>query len=296
MQFEKVTYIAVPQKYGQKKVGVEEGPKFLEKLGFMNILEQVAKNINKKTITEPKTPQELGVTSARNLNEVESVCIELRDTISKEYDVNNLLINIGGDHSIGLGTIAGVVKAMKPNAKVGVIWFDAHPDMNIPENSPSGNIHGMPLACAVGLGPQRLTSIMPRYITPKDIMYVGIRSIDVGEEFEIQDKHIDHFTAEDVKRVGMKEVIEAINKKFADYDVIHLSFDIDGIDPKFILGTGTPVPKGISLEDSLYFMSEMGKMKKLHSVDIVEYNPKIEEEITGKNVLKCISSLFGIKC
>ncbi|ELP87839.1 arginase, putative [Entamoeba invadens IP1] len=295
MLSESVTYIRVPQKYGQPKDGVEQGPTSLESYGVLSHLSK-KKKVDIETISMPQGSRDTAK-GLKNLEKVYSLNLELRDTIAKHYSHTRFVLNVGGDHSIGLGTVAGAVKASDkstPNARVGVVWFDAHPDINTAESSPSGNIHGMPLACCVGIGPEKLNTVMTRKITPEDLFYVGIRSIDPGERSEIKVESVSNYTAEQVKKVGMKKVVEEIFKKFENYDYVHLSFDIDGIDPKYIIGTGTPVPNGVELEDAIYFMKEMGKMKNLHSADIVEYNPVIEEKVTGPNVMKCIDALFGI--
>ncbi|KAL7717632.1 Arginase [Entamoeba marina] len=295
MSHKSITYIKVPQRYGQMKSGVEKACESLEKLGLKSIFDKTGLPIKTFQITEPHGNQEY-VDGLRGLSQCISVNVELRDVISKEYSNNNLIVNIGGDHSIGLGSIAGVMKSMnnkKQQPKVGVVWFDAHPDMNIPTSSPTGNIHGMPLACCVGKGDKRLTEICPIQVQPSDIMFVGIRSIDNEERGTIIDNNIDAFTAEEVNKIGMKKVVENLKEKFKNYDVVHLSFDIDGIEPKSITGTGTPVEGGVTLEDTLYFLKEIRTLNSIHSVDFVEYNPEIEEKMTGINVLKCIQTFLG---
>lgn len=291
--YNQITYTTVPQRHGQDKRGVDKGPEYLEKYGIATLFQTHSQNpIIKKEITKPadveRTRGELGL---KDINQVNQVNYQLRDVIAEIYSPNKMLFNLGGDHSMGLGTIAGVKKA-NPNSKIGVIWFDAHPDINTPESSPSGNIHGIPLACCCGIGPEFLTNTMDKFISTQDIVYVGIRSIDDGEAELIKKDNITHFKSEDVKKVGMDKVIETIKEKFKDYDYVHLSFDIDGIDPSEIIGTGTAVPDGVSLEDACYFLKRLREIEKLHSFDLVEYNPEIEEVKTVENIFKCLKAFF----
>ena len=294
MNYKTITYICVPQKYGQGKDGVEKGPEVLEKYGIRELFQKHSQSEVKRIgLPKPKDCERTrGERGLKNIPEVRTMNYHLRDAIAEVYSKEGIVFNIGGDHSMGTGTISGVKKA-NPGKKVGVIWFDAHPDINTPESSPTGNIHGIPLTCCCGIGPECLNDVMTEYISTQDITYVGIRSIDDGEEEIIKKDGITHFTAQQVKECGMMKVIETIKKKYQDYDVVHLSFDIDGIDPQYIIGTGTAVPEGVSVEDSLQFLRGMKELSNLYSFDIVEFNPVIEETKTVECIMKCMRTFFG---
>jgi arginase len=203
---------------------------------------------------------------------------------------------LGGDHSIAIGTLAGVAKHYE---NVGVIWYDAHGDLNTEETSPSGNIHGMPLAVSIGLGHPDLINIHgsgPK-VKPENIVIIGARSLDEGEKELIRDKGIKVFTMHEIDRMGMTKVMEeCIDYLRERTDGVHLSLDLDGVDPADAPGVGTPVIGGISYRESHLAMEMLAEANLITSAEFVEVNPILDERNkTAIVAVALMGSLFGEK-
>jgi arginase len=201
---------------------------------------------------------------------------------------------LGGDHSIAIGTIAGVAQHKK---NLGVIWFDAHGDINTEETSPSGNIHGMPVAVSFGFGNERLTSIggPNRKLRPDRFVYIGCRDLDMDEKKVLKELGVTVFTMHELDRYGMTEVIErAIEIAGDGTDGIHVSFDLDILDPLYAPGTGTRVPGGLTYREGNLALEMVALTEKLVSVEFVEVNPIIDNNnMTAKTAVALIGSLMG---
>ncbi|MGL4820517.1 MAG: arginase, partial [Bacilli bacterium] len=181
---------------------------------------------------------------------------------------------------------------------LGVIWFDAHADLNTAITSPSGNIHGMPLAASLGLGDTRLTSLYgyTKKVRPENIVYIGLRSIDHGERETIKRLNIKTFTMHEVDRLGMTEVMNQTLAYLANTDGIHLSLDLDGLDPHDAPGVGTPVLGGMTYRESHLAMEMLAESERVVSCEFVEVNPILDERnATAKVAVALIGSLFGEK-
>lgn len=203
---------------------------------------------------------------------------------------------LGGDHSIAIGTLAGVAKHYK---NLGVIWYDAHGDLNTAETSPSGNIHGMPLAVSIGLGHPMLTEIggySPK-VKPENIVIIGARSLDEGERALIKENGIKVFTMHEIDRLGMSKVMEETIKYLKDKtDGVHLSLDLDGLDPSDAPGVGTPVNGGISYRESHLAMEMLAEAQLITSAEFVEVNPILDDKNkTATVAVALMGSLFGEK-
>jgi arginase len=187
---------------------------------------------------------------------------------------------LGGDHSVAVGTVAGVSHAYRQqDKKIGVIWVDAHADMNTPETSPSGNVHGMPLACCIGEGPAELTGILgyaPK-VQPRNVVLVGIRDVDLSERSRVRASGINVFTMRDIDERGMRDVMEeALALAGADAAGVHLSLDMDAVDPDEAPGVGTPVRGGITYREAHLAMEIVCDSGQLTSMEVVEVNPVLD--------------------
>ncbi|MFE5320447.1 arginase [Paenibacillus sp. NPDC056579] len=202
---------------------------------------------------------------------------------------------IGGDHSLAVGTIAGSAR----HRRIGVIWFDAHGDLNTIQTTPSGNVHGMSLAAALGYGHPSLTRLGGRQpkIRPEHVALIGTRSLDAGEEDLIRRLGIRYFSSRDVKRLGIEEVIRcALELASNGTEGVHLSLDMDGLDPSDAPGVGTPVSGGIRLQDAKQAMAVLGESGTVVSADIVEVNPALDlRSRTATAAVELICALFGQK-
>jgi arginase len=201
---------------------------------------------------------------------------------------------LGGDHSIAIGSLAGLAKHYN---KLGVIWIDAHSDLNTPDTTPSGNIHGMSLAVGLGKGDERLLAIggEKSRIYPENVVLIGARSLDKGERELIRKEGITCFTMQDIDRMGMFRVMEeAIAIVSNGTDGVHLSFDIDSVDPQIAPGTGTPVPGGLSYREAHLALEMLYESGILTSADFVENNPLLDHgQATSRLIVELIGSMLG---
>ncbi|MDD2446735.1 MAG: arginase [Tissierellia bacterium] len=228
------------------------------------------------------------------LDEIARVNGQLCEKVSEVMKKGRFPLIIGGDHSIAIGTIAGVLQHKK---NLGVIWFDAHGDINTEETSPTGNIHGMPVAVSLGYGHEKLTSIGGKdaKLNPKNIVYVGCRDLDKGEREVLKRLGIAVFTMHEIDLFGLPDVIDkAIKIASTDTDGIHVSFDVDCMDPLYIPGTGTTVLGGLTYRESNLALEIIAKSEKLVSAEFVEINPLVDNNnVTAKTAVTLIGSLFG---
>lgn len=232
----------------------------------------------------------------KNLQEVSQANETLSEWISKVMDKNRFPLVFGGDHSIAIGTLAGV---SKPYQNLGVIWYDAHGDLNTADTSPSGNIHGMPLAASLGIGHESLTGVdgyAPK-IKPENLVIIGARSLDEGERQLIRERGIRVYTMHEIDRLGMAAVMKDAVAYLQDKtDGVHLSLDLDGLDPNDAPGVGTPVMGGISYRESHLAMEMLAEAELITSAEFVEVNPILDDQNkTATAAVALIGSLFGEK-
>lgn len=289
-----ITYFGVPFRSGCNREGAQHAPYWL-----FQALELSA--INSRVVPVPKEKEPLSdqiTNGIMNYDAVLQMIEALRENVKNVLDYGNRVVVLGGDHSIAMGSIAGVLRNY-PN--VGVIWFDAHTDINTEATSPSGNAHGMPLAALMGLCESDI-NIQSHLLNPENVYWIGARDIDTGEWETIKRLGIeDHvYTAERVRQIGMAAVMHQIRKAFQDRGVeqLHLSFDIDGMDPMIVPATGTPVKMGLTEIECVTFIDELSEgMPQLVSMDFVEYNPLMDDPnyTTGTwcaNTLSKLCKLF----
>jgi arginase len=188
---------------------------------------------------------------------------------------------LGGDHSIAIGTVTGMSRLLhKQGKKMGLIWIDAHADMNTPDSSPSGNVHGMPLACCIGLGPRELTHLSgyaPK-VEPENVALVGLRDVDRAEKPYVQRTGVQAFTMRTIDEQGLQAVIrKAIEIASNGTAGFHLSFDMDVVDPDEAPGVGTPVRGGLTYREAHLVMEMICDSGKMLSIEVVEVNPVLDE-------------------
>lgn len=291
-----ISIVGVAIDLGAGTPGVSLGPSAIRYAGVTEKLTGLGYNVKDEgdiLANKPISPLTDGV-KLRFLDEVTRVNTELCNTVSKIMDEGRFPLVLGGDHSIAIGTIAGVTQHKK---NLGVIWFDAHGDINTEETSPSGNIHGMPVAVSLGFGNERLTSIggARKKLNSKNLVYIGCRDLDSGERKVLKELGITVFTMHEVDRYGMPDIIDrAIKIAGEGTDGIHVSFDVDSLDPAYAEGTGTRVPGGLTFREGNFALEMIALSEKLVSAEFVEVNPLIDiKNATAKSAVNLIGSLLG---
>ena len=295
-----VQIIGVPMDLGASRRGTDMGPSALRIAGLGAALERLGHQVAVEQdipvpameTREPKNKE------ARFKPEILSVCTELANRVEQALEQDRFPLIIGGDHSIAMGGLSGVAAhARAQDESVGLIWFDAHGDMNLPGISPSGNIHGMPLSHLLGHGDEELRMIKgfaPK-IRPENVALIGIRDIDAGERKVIRDSGIHAFTMRDIDEQGMAQVaqraLEIVNDGTAGY---HVSFDVDGCDPDVIPGTGTRVPGGVNYREAHLLLEYIADNGAMTSMDVVELNPFLDHKnLSAERTLHLILSAMG---
>lgn len=296
---QRIEIIGAPSTFGQKKLGVNLGPDAIRYAGLMSRLKKMGLDvIDKGNIEVPTLDVEKfnsDQEGLRNYDEIVTVSENLSKATSEIVKKGNFPLTLGGDHSIAVGSISGISQHYK---NLGVIWYDAHGDLNVPEESPSGNVHGMPLRILTGDGPNELVNIndfTPK-VKPENIVLIGMRDLDEGERKYIKDKNIKTFTMADIDRFGIQEVIERSLEylKSRNIDGLHFSLDVDALDPAETPGTGTRVMGGLSYRESHFALELLNESKLVTSMDIVEVNPLIDNSNhTAEQAVALLGTFFG---
>ncbi|UCZ53672.1 arginase [Bacillus shivajii] len=295
----RISIIGVPMDLGQTRRGVDMGPSAMRYAGVVERLENLGYEVNDRGDIEIGRPPKYDVKNEDNLKDLDEVVKAnqaLAESLKDAVNDGEFPLVLGGDHSIAIGTLAGVAHMHK---ELGVIWYDAHGDLNTGETSPSGNIHGMPLAVSLGIGHPTLTEIggfAPK-IKPENIVIIGARSLDEGERELIREKGIKVFTMHEIDRVGMTNVMEeALSYVSRNTDGIHLSLDLDALDPQDAPGVGTPVVGGTTYRETHLAMEMLAERKLVTSAEFVEVNPILDaKNQTAEAAVGLIGSLFGEK-
>lgn len=294
-----IEIIGAPSAFGQRKLGVNMGPDAMRYAGLIERLESIGHtvidqgNVESPAIDMKKYKSEQG--GLRNLEEVTTFCESLCEKVDGVVQKGNYPVVIGGDHSIAMGTISGIAKHYE---NLGVIWYDAHGDLNIDETSPSGNIHGMPLRALIGDGHENLVNIggYKNKVKIENIVLIGMRDLDEGEKAYIKEVGIKTYTMADIDRLGIGKVIEETLAYLDKCDGIHLSLDVDALDPVETPGTGTTVPGGITYRESHFALELLNDSDKITSFEIVEVNPLIDiYNKTAEQAVGLVGSFFGEK-
>jgi arginase len=241
-----------------------------------------------------------GDPNAKYLKEITATCTKAAEMVIKALEQGKVPLMLGGDHSIAVGTMSGVAEFYKRQKQhVGLIWIDAHSDINTPDTSPSGNVHGMPLGAIMGLGPTELANIFdwsPK-VRPENCVLVGIRDVDLAEKENIRRAGIEVFTMRDIDERGMRTVMEEALRMAGRGTVgYHVSLDMDWVDPEDAPGVGTPVPGGSTYREAHLAMEIIADHGRMLSLDVVEVNPVIDEHNqTAELAVELVSSVFGKK-
>ena len=296
----KISIIGLPMDLGQSRRGVDMGPSAMRYAGVierLSALDYDIKDLGDITISQSSPADNKGeLSNLKNLRQVTKANEQLAQMVDEQVGEGSFPLILGGDHSIAIGSLAGISKHYQ---SLGVIWYDAHGDLNTEKTSPSGNIHGMPLAASLGLGHSNLINLhgySPK-VKPENIVIIGARSLDEGEKELIKEKGIKVYTMHEIDRRGMAQVMEETLSYFKKHtDGLHLSLDLDGLDPTEAPGVGTPVIGGLSYRESHLAMEMIAETEMLTSAEFVEVNPILDEKNkTATIAVGLMGSLFGEK-
>ncbi len=296
----KVTLIGAPLGLGGGHPGTSLGPIALRMAGIESRIRALGLDVEDfGDVPAPYLggPQDQDP-HARTLGSILAHCERLRDVVREVVLAQRLPLVVGGDHAIACGTIAGTVSAFQASGKkLGLIWFDAHGDMNTPETSPTGNVHGMPLAACLGYGPAALTKLAGHVpmLDVKNCALVGVHELDRREKDRIRATGLRCYTMREIDMMGMQRVIEeAIEIACDGTDGFHLSFDVDGCDASIAPGTGTIVPGGANLREAHLIMENVADTGKLASLELTEVNPILDvRNQTAELAVGLIESALG---
>ena len=296
--FPPVSLIGVPTDVGAGHRGARMGPDALRIAGLGEaLLARGVDVIDTGNVQGPANPWTGPVDGYRHLDEVVAWNRAVMDATAAELARGRLPIMMGGDHCLAMGSITAVARhCRQAGRKLRVLWLDAHSDFNTSEVTPSGNIHGMPVACLCGIGPDALTKLggdAPA-ITPAMVRQIGIRSVDPEEKKLIKDHRVDVYDMRYIDEVGMKRTVEAALEGMDADTHLHVSFDVDVVDPSIAPGTGTPIPGGIDYREAQLVMEMIADSGRLGSLDVVEVNPALDDKnITAELAVDLVESLFG---
>ena len=298
-----IRVIGVPLDMGASRRGVDMGPSAMRVAGLEARLEALGHSVTDcgNIRVEIAETQSSGSENARYLKQIADTCLRTGDAVIKTLEEGMTPLVLGGDHSLAAGSVSGVSEFYRRRGqKIGIIWIDAHADINTPETSPSGNVHGMPLAALLGLGPDLLSNLYgyaPK-IAPENTVLIGVRDIDAAERANIRRAGISEvYTMRDIDERGMRAVMEealrAAGRGTAGY---HVSLDMDWIDPEDAPGVGTPVRGGATYREAHLAMEILADHGRLLSFEIVEVNPVIDEHNrTADLAVELACSAFGKK-
>jgi len=297
-----IRLVGVPMDLGAGRRGVDMGPSAIRIAGVSQGLRGLGYAVEDDGDVGVPAPEsrDPGPTNARYVDPIYHVCNRLRLRVRRSLDQGEIPLVMGGDHSIAMGTVAGVAEFFQTREqRLGLIWVDAHADMNTPETSPSGNIHGMPLGALLGYGSPELVELggfAPK-VEADNVALIGIREVDEGEREIVLRSGIHYYEMMKVDARGMGAVIqEAVELASRGTAGIHVSFDMDAVDPDYAPGVGTPVPGGLSLRESHLLMEVVADTGRLVSLEIAELNPIHDNaNATGQLVCDLVASALGKK-
>lgn len=296
-----INLIGMPIYYGCDKEGVECGPSALREYKIVDLIKKFGHRVyDLGDIIVPKASVEEKYRDHANMKYLSPIvesCNNLAQQVYLSLNSNCLPFVVGGDHALGIGSIAGASKHFK---ELAVIWVDAHTDINSHETSPSGNIHGMPLSASMNVGHPTLTNIYyeGQKVKPENVYIIGARDIDPGEVQIAEKTQLNLYTMDTVREKGLENILNTITEKIkaSNVDGVHLSFDLDSLDPSIIPGTGTPVADGFDLEEGKLILTKILNEKFVTSMDFVELNPILdnEDKVTIKNCIELLELIFRL--
>ncbi|XP_043283804.1 arginase-1 isoform X2 [Venturia canescens] len=297
----KVGIIGVPFEKGQRKQGVGDGPDAIRAAGLVKELQHLDLNVKDYGNLSYEVEDTQGVDNMPHLSEVAACNCNLSKMVQEILADGRQVLTLGGDHSLGIGSIDGHVKA---HTDVAVLWIDAHADLNTNKTSGSGNVHGMPVALLTS----ELSDYWPHLpgmdwqrpmLSIRNVAYIGLRSVDRYERLVIEKFGITAFGIEDVERYGIHDVVHMALYRIdpRNEKSLHVSFDIDSLDPLEAPSTGTPVRGGLSLREGIHLMEEIHRTNRLNAIDLVEVNPRIgttsDVELTVNAAIHLIQAALG---
>ncbi|HYP06831.1 MAG TPA: arginase [Bryobacteraceae bacterium] len=277
-----IAIIGAPMDLGAGRRGVDMGPSALRLAGLdarLVSLGYEVHDLGNVTVAQPEATPE-GPERAKFLPQIAQTCKRLADMVCQAVNDGKLPLVLGGDHSVAVGTVTGIANANRQRGeKIGLIWIDAHADMNTPETSPSGNVHGMPLACCIGRGPVEMTHLFdfaPK-VDPTNVAIVGLRDVDRTEVQNVRENGVAAFTMREIDERGLRAVmLEAIEVASRDTAGFHVSFDMDAVDPREAPGVGTPVRGGLTYREAHLAMEVLCDCANLVGMEVVEVNPVLD--------------------
>jgi arginase len=295
-----IAIIGAPLDLGQGRRGVDMGPSAIRVANLNKRLSDLGYHVDDLGNIPVDQPESLpeGPERAKYLPQIALACKRLASMVDGALTKKKMPVVLGGDHSVAAGTVAGVSRHFRRKKQhIGLIWIDAHADMNTPDSSPSGNVHGMPLACCVGLGPPELANLFgyaPK-VNPRRTVLVGLRDVDLLEKEHVRDTGVRAFTMRDIDERGLRSVMdEAFRIATEDTVGFHLSLDMDWVDPQFAPGVGTPVRGGATYREAHHAMELVCDGGRMLSMEVVEVNPVIDERNrTADLAVEMIMSALG---
>lgn len=302
MKFSEIAIVGAPMDFGAGRRGVDMGPSALRKAGLNSKLHRLGYSIDDlgNVFVEQQESMPAGAANAKFLKSIAESCTLLAVIVERVVSENRFPLVLGGDHSVAAGSVAGVASAVrKRGEKIGLIWIDAHTDMNTPQTTPSGNVHGMPLACCIGRGPEELANILefsPK-VDPRNVVLIGIREVDQEERELVRTSGVTVFTMRQIDEMGlratMEHALEVVNRGTAGF---HLSLDMDAIDPVEAPGVGTPVQGGMTYREGHLAMEMICDGSRMLSMELVEVNPVLDTaNRTAELGVQLVASAMGKK-
>jgi arginase len=293
-----VSLIGAPTDVGASTRGASMGPEALRVAGLR---EQLAFHgltvLDQGNLSGPPNPWQPPIDGYRHLTEVVAWNQLVFDAIAAELAADRLPILLGGDHCLGIGSISAVARHCRERGKrLRVLWLDAHADFNTDVLTPSGNVHGMPVACLCGYGPRELTELsgVPRAVEPRWIRQIGIRSVDAGEKKFVHEAGLEVFDMRFIDELGMRHAMELALATLDPGTHLHVSFDVDFLDPEIAPGVGTTVPGGPTYREAQLCMEMIADSGRLGSLDVMELNPAFDvQNKTARLTVDLVESLFG---
>jgi arginase len=294
----KISLIGAPTDIGAGMRGASMGPEALRVANLVSTLESHGLEVQDRgNLIGPSNPWLPPVDGYRHLDEVVAWNKSLHEAVYAELGLGRMPIVLGGDHCLGIGSISAVARhCRETNKKLRVLWLDAHADFNTNSLTPSGNIHGMPVACLCGFGPQALIEIggLVPAIQAKWVRQIGIRSVDQGEKRFVHEQGLEVFDMRYIDEMGMRAAMELALALMDANTHLHVSFDVDFLDPAIAPGVGTTVPGGPTYREAQLCMEMIADTGRMASMDVMELNPALDERNrTAEVAVDLIESLFG---
>jgi arginase len=290
-----VAIIGAPLDLGQGRRGVDMGPSAMRYAGLKERLASLGYRVRDHGNVETAVPEATALRDerARFLPEIKKTCERIAAKIVEELEAGAVPLVLGGDHSVALGTLWGLAAARGPG---GVLWIDAHSDVNTPETSPSGNVHGMPLAAALGLAGTEFASAdwpLPA-LDPKRAVLIGLRETDEGERRLLREAGVRVFTMSEIDRIGVERAIREALDRAAGPGFVHVSLDMDALDPEVSPGVGTPVRGGLTYREAHLSLELIAESELAGSLEVVEVNPILDREnVTALTAVELVASALG---